>query len=110
MACESTFTIGFDTTVTVDLAVSLHPVAVIVPVTKYDVVVVGVAVTDALVRLFNVALAVQAYVFAPAAVSVAVDFSHIIGEFTVMIGSGLMVTTAVSLLEHCVVVLVPVTI
>jgi len=90
---ELTVVTGRGLTVTVAIAVDVHPKEV--PVTVYDVVVAGVTLIG-----FVTAPVDQAYVVAPAAVNVAVVPAQIVGELTVVTGSGLRVTVATAEEEH----------
>jgi hypothetical protein len=82
---------GLGLTTTLDVAVDLHPVNVIVPVTVYEVVDVGLAVTVLPVPALNPVVGVQVYVSAPDAVNVAEDPEQIVAPLTVTTGFGFTV-------------------
>ena len=71
--------IGSVNTFTVSIAVFLHPVAVLVPVTVYVVVVTGLAVTRLPVVVLSPVAGLHVYVFAPAAVKFTDVNLHISG-------------------------------
>ena len=83
-----TVTTGLGFTVTVDIAVPVHPF--VVPVTVYVVVVFSAGVVTGL----PLNPPVQIYVVAPFAVSAAVWPLQIAGLFTLTIGLGVTVTVA----------------
>ena len=85
---EFTVITGSGFTVTVAIAVLLQ-LLTSVPVTVYDVVLVGVTVMG-----FIVAPVLQEYVEAPMPVKVALAPLQIEAEFTVIIGKGFTVTVA----------------
>jgi hypothetical protein len=111
MVAEAGVTVitGFGFTVTVTVAVFLHPLAS-VPVTVYVVVAKGLAVTVAPEAGANPVTGLHVYVTAPAAVSVVLLPLHIVtlGE-TVTVGFGRTITSTVVELLHPV-KLVPVTV
>ena len=85
-------TTGNGLTVTVDTAVALQPS--VVPVTVYDVVVIGDTV------LVPLTPAVQLYVVAPFGIKVAVCPSQMVGELTVTTGNGFTVTVDIAVAVH----------
>ena len=100
-----TLTVGKEFTVTLTVAVPVHP-AVLVPVTEYVVVVLGVTVMLAVLPPVF-----QLYVFAPLAVSTEVAPLHIAAGLAVALtdGNGFTVTLTVAVPVHPAVV-VPVTV
>ena len=91
---EFTVMIGFGPIVTVATAVLTQPAAS-VPVTVYDVVEIGVTVIGLLL-----APVLHEYVEPPLAVNVAVAPEHIVGEFTVIVGLGPIVTVETAVLTQ----------
>jgi len=83
------FGLGF--TVTNDVVVFLQPVVVIVPVTVYVVVDVGLAVTEVPVPALNPVVGVQVYVSAPEAVKVTDSPSQMVAPLTETLGLGFTV-------------------
>jgi hypothetical protein len=83
-------------TVTVATAVLEHPDDV--PVTVYEVVLPGEA--SAVFTPVEVAPALHVYVVAPPATKLAVAPGQILGELTVVTGTGLTVTVPVPVFEH----------
>ena len=108
MVGEFTVTVGKGFTVTIDVAVAVHP-ATEVPVIVYVVVTAGLAVTEAPVVALNPVAGVQLYVLAPAAVNVVELPRQMVGEFTVIVGKGFTVTEVVAVLIQPA-ALVPVTV
>jgi hypothetical protein len=86
--------VGPDPIVTVATAVPVHPAAS-VPVTVYEVVLVGETVIGLVV-----APVFQEYVEAPLAVKVASAPKQIVGELTVIVAAGLTVTVATAVPVH----------
>jgi hypothetical protein len=78
-------------TTTLDVAVDLHPVNVVVPVIVYVVVKVGLAVTVLPVPELNPVVGVQVYVSAPDAVNVAEAPEQMVAPLTVTTGLGFTV-------------------
>jgi hypothetical protein len=99
---ELTVIVAGGLTVTVATAVPVHPAAS-VPVTVYEVVLVGETEIGLVV-----APVFHEYVEAPEAVNVAVAPLQIVGELTVIVAGGLIVTVATAVAEQPVVV--PVTV
>ena len=93
---EFIVTVGIALTVTVAIAVLLHPADV--PVTVYEVVEVGEA--DAVFTPVDEAPALHVYVEAPPAVNVATCPLQIVGEFTVIVNDDATVTVATAVLVH----------
>ena len=93
MVVEFTVITGIGFTVTVETAVAEQPE--LVPVTVYEVVVVGE--TD---NGFAVDPVLQLYEVAPAPVKVAVLPAQMVGEFTVTTGNGFTVTVATAVPVH----------
>ena len=88
-----TATVNEGPSVTVEIAVPEHPLDV--PVTVYEVVVVGETEIG-----FVVSPVLHEYVEPPDAVNVAEAPEQIVGELTVMVGFGPMVTVAIVVLEQ----------
>jgi hypothetical protein len=93
MVGEFTLTTGNGLTVTVATAVAEQPVEV--PVTVYEVVEVGVTEIG-----FVEAPVDHEYESAPLAVNSALSPEQMVGELTVIIGSGLTVTVATAVAEQ----------
>jgi hypothetical protein len=93
---ELTVIKGIGLTVTVDTAVPVQPE--VVPVTVYEVVVVGAA--SAVATPVEVAPADHVYDVAPLAVIVAVAPLQIVGDVTVTVGNGVTVTVETAVPEH----------
>jgi hypothetical protein len=96
-----TVTVGKGFTVTVTVAVFVHPAAV-VPVTVYVVVTVGFAVTVAPVVELRLVAGAHEYVLAPLAVSVVLLPEQMEGAFGLMVivGKGFTVTVTVAVPVH----------
>lgn len=95
---ELTAMTGFEPTVTVAVAVPVQ--LPVVPVTVYVVVVGGVAVTVAPVVAERLVAGDHVYDAAPLAFSVAASPGQMVGELTIITGSGLTVTVAVAVEEQ----------
>src|SRR5438445_202891 len=90
-----TVTTGFETTVTVVVSESKHPFAS-VPVTVYEVVTVGLAVTGLPLELLKPVPGVHVYVAAPLAVNVVEAPLQINPLLTVTVGKGFTTTVVVA--------------
>ena len=89
-----------------------QPVVVLVPVIVYVVVVVGLATGLTQAVQLNAVLGDQVYVFAPLAVNVVLEPTHIVGDEgeTLSVGNEFTVTVTVFVFTQPVTVLVPVTV